>query len=82
MFLQRELILNVVLAQSRVERGRVEGTQAAGIVMQRFLVALPASILSGTDDVDEILESRKDEAEELRCIWTRFKVSSRAQRML
>jgi hypothetical protein len=68
MFLQRELILNVVLAKSREERGMVDGTQQAGIVMQRFLVALPPSIMSGADDIDEILQFRKKEAENLRTL--------------
>jgi tetratricopeptide (TPR) repeat protein len=68
MFLQRELILNVVLAKSRAERGMMDGTQQAGIVMQRFLVALPPSLLSGADDIDEILTFRKEEAENLRTL--------------
>jgi len=66
MFFQRELIFNVLLAQRRAERGRVEGTREAGQVMQRFLLALPASILSGVDDIDEILEFRNREAQKLR----------------
>lgn len=66
MFLQRELILNLLLARTRAERGRMEGTQQAGIVMQRFLLTLPASILSGVDDVDEIVQFKKGEAEKLR----------------
>lgn len=66
MFFQRELIFNVLLAESRAERGRVEGTKEAGQVILRLLAALPASILSGVDDIDDILESRKDEAEKLR----------------
>jgi tetratricopeptide (TPR) repeat protein len=53
MFLQRELILNVMLAQSRAERGRLDGTVQAGQVMQRFLVSLPASILSGVDNIED-----------------------------
>ena len=63
MFFQRELILNVLLAESRAERGRLEGTGRAGQVIQRFLLALPASILSGVDDVDEIVQFRKSAAE-------------------
>jgi tetratricopeptide (TPR) repeat protein len=68
MFLQRELILNLLLAQRRAERGEMEGARQAGIVMQRFLVTLPVSILSGVDDVDEMVEFRKGEAEKLRTI--------------
>ena len=66
MFFQRELILNVLLAESRAQRGRLDGTVQAGLVIQSLLLALPASILSGADDIDEIIESRKGEAERLR----------------
>jgi hypothetical protein len=67
MFFQRELILNVLLAESRAARGRVEGTGQAGQVTQRLLQALPANILSGdnkdiTDKVDE------QQTEKLRAI--------------
>ena len=48
MFIERELILNVWLAQSRAERGRLEGTQEVGHVTLRLLQALPASVLSGS----------------------------------
>jgi tetratricopeptide (TPR) repeat protein len=68
MFFQRELILNVVLAESRAERGRVDGTGQAGKVIQRFVLALPASILSGIDDVDDLVQFRKNEAEKLRTL--------------
>ena len=40
MFFQRELILNVLLAQSRAERGRVDGTIQAGVITQKLLTAL------------------------------------------
>lgn len=53
MFFQRELILNVMLAQSRAERGRLDGTVHAGQVAQRFLLSLPASILSGVDNIED-----------------------------
>jgi tetratricopeptide (TPR) repeat protein len=65
MFFQRELILNVVLAEKRSERLRSEGSREAGQVIQRFLVRLPASMLSGVDDIDEIGDVKKDEAEAL-----------------
>jgi tetratricopeptide (TPR) repeat protein len=68
MFFQRELILNVLLAESRAERGRLEGTGQAGQVIQRFVLALPASLLSGVDDVDDIVQFRKKEAEQLRTL--------------
>jgi tetratricopeptide (TPR) repeat protein len=61
MFIERELILNVWLAQSRAERGRLEGTQEAGHVALRLLQALPASVLSGVHEVNEVVED--DEAE-------------------
>jgi tetratricopeptide (TPR) repeat protein len=68
MFFQRELILNVLLAESRAERGRLEGSGQAGLVIQRILLALPASLLSGVDDVDDIVQFRKSEAERLRLL--------------
>jgi len=66
MFFQRELILNVLLAESRARRGRVEGTRQAGFVTQKLLVALPPSLLSGIDDVDDLVKTHKPEAERLR----------------
>jgi tetratricopeptide (TPR) repeat protein len=66
MFFQRELIFNVLLAASRAERGRLEGTQQAGHVTQRLLQALPASLLSGIDDVDDTVD--KAEADKLRAL--------------
>jgi tetratricopeptide (TPR) repeat protein len=66
MFFQRELILNVLLAESRDRRGRVEGTKLAGFVTFQLLSAMPPSILSGIDDIDELLEYRKSEADRLR----------------
>jgi tetratricopeptide (TPR) repeat protein len=66
MFFQRELILNVWLAESRAKRGRLEGTRQAGVVTQQLLLALPLSFLSGVDDIDEIVQKRKPEAERLK----------------
>lgn len=54
MFFQRELILNVLLAQSRAERGTIEGTRQVGQVIKNFLIKLPPSILSGVDDISEV----------------------------
>jgi hypothetical protein len=68
MFFGRELGLNVLLAKSRAERARLEGTGQAGQVTQRVSLALPASILSGVDDIDEIVEYRKSEADKLRTL--------------
>ena len=66
MFFQRELILNVMLAQSRAERGKLEGSKEAGQVIQRFLVKLPASLLSGVNSIDEITEVNAEEAKGLK----------------
>jgi tetratricopeptide (TPR) repeat protein len=64
MFFTRELFVNVFLAQSRAERGRVEGTLVAGQVAQHLLLSLPASILSGVDNIGDILDPQK--ADKLR----------------
>jgi tetratricopeptide (TPR) repeat protein len=64
MFLQRELLLNILLAKSRAERGRLDGTQQTGIAIQKLLAKLPSSVLTGVDDVDAVLKPQ--EAEELR----------------
>jgi tetratricopeptide (TPR) repeat protein len=66
MFFQRELILNVLLAQSRAQRGRIDGTSNAGIVAQKLINSIPPSLLSGVDDIEEITEESTSEAEELR----------------
>jgi tetratricopeptide (TPR) repeat protein len=66
MFFQRELVLNVLLAEGRAQRGRIEGTKQAGQVVKSFLLKLPASLLSGVDDVDDISAVDKDEAKNLR----------------
>jgi tetratricopeptide (TPR) repeat protein len=68
MFFQRELILNVVLAQSRAERGRIDGTGQAGKVIQLATQVFPPSILSGVEDVGQILKLRKAEADKLRTL--------------
>ncbi len=66
MFFQRELILNVLLAQSRTKRGRIDGTSNAGLVAQRLVTLLPPSVLSGVDDIEELIEEDDPEAEEFR----------------
>lgn len=66
MFFQRELILNVLLAKSRAERDRVEGTQQAGQVIQRLLVRLPPSVLSGVDSVSDIPDVNDKEEQKLK----------------
>ncbi|HEX4320404.1 MAG TPA: hypothetical protein VHZ52_05850 [Acidobacteriaceae bacterium] len=65
MFFQRELIWNVLLARSRAERGRVDGTVQAGVITQKLLIALPPSLLSGIDNVADS-DTDEAEAEELR----------------
>ncbi|MGO9646833.1 MAG: hypothetical protein ACLPOO_02145 [Terriglobales bacterium] len=66
MFFQRELILNVLLAQSRAERDKVEGTRNAGQVIQRLLVRLPASLLSGVDSVNDVPDLNEKEVQKLK----------------
>jgi len=66
MFFQRELILNVALASKRAERGRLDGTGQAGLVVIRTLSVLPASVLAGVDDIDQISKVAPDEATRLR----------------
>jgi tetratricopeptide (TPR) repeat protein len=68
MFFQRELILNVMLAQSRAERGSLEGTRQAGLVTQQLLSLLPPSLLTGIDDVNSLVRSKKPGAEKLRSL--------------
>jgi tetratricopeptide (TPR) repeat protein len=68
MFLERELILNLWLAQSRAERGRLEGTEQAGQVALKLLQALPASILTGVHDVSEVFDDDEEE-EDLRKLF-------------
>jgi tetratricopeptide (TPR) repeat protein len=66
MFFQRELILNVVLAESRIKRGRIDGTSNAGLVAQRLITLLPPSVLSGVDDIEELIQENDPAAEEFR----------------
>lgn len=66
MFFQRELILNVLLAESRIKRGRIDGTSNAGLVAQRLITLLPPSILSGVDDIEELVKDNEPEGEEFR----------------
>jgi tetratricopeptide (TPR) repeat protein len=63
MFIERELILNIWLAQSRAERGRLEGTEQAGRVTLRLLQALPASVLSGVHTVEDTVEDVEAQAD-------------------
>ena len=66
MFFYRELIFNVLLAKGRAERSRIDGTRQAGQVVKSFLLKLPASLLSGVDDVDDIGAVDEEEAQKLR----------------
>lgn len=66
MFFERDLVFNPLLAEGRLERGRVEGTRQAGQIALQFLAKLPQSILSGVEDVDDILNFRRPEADKLR----------------
>lgn len=66
MFFQRELILNVLLAESRIKRGRIDGTSNAGLVAQRLITLLPASVLSGVDDIEELIQENDPATAEFR----------------
>jgi len=66
MYFYREIILNLTLARSRAERGKLEGSQQAGQVVQRFLLRLPASVLTGVDDIEDVGDVNKEEAENLK----------------
>jgi tetratricopeptide (TPR) repeat protein len=59
MFLQRELLLNLPLAKSRAERGKLDGTVQAGLAIQRLLQKLSPSLLTGQDDIDAILDQKE-----------------------
>lgn len=65
MFFQRELIINVLLAQRRAERSRLDGTQQAELAITQTLQVLPPNLLSGVEDVDELLDGTKPEAERI-----------------
>jgi tetratricopeptide (TPR) repeat protein len=54
MFLERELVINILLAAGRAERGRLEGTDHAGHVALQLIQALPANVLSGIKDVSDL----------------------------
>src|SRR5262249_6626032 len=66
MFFQRELILNILLARSRAERGKLEGSQEAGQAIQHLLLRLPASLLTGVDYIDEVPDLSETETKRLR----------------
>jgi hypothetical protein len=76
MFLQRELLLNVELAQSRAVRVRLEETKQAGQVIQRLLIQLPPSLLSGVDDINQIVQVNKTIADALRAVLFAKEVDS------
>lgn len=64
MFLQREMLLNLFLAKSRAERGKLDGSVQAGLTVQRLLQKLPPSLVTGVDDIDAVLDP--DEAKDTR----------------
>ena len=57
MYFERELFFNVLLAESRAQREKLEGSQETGKVIQHFLLRLPASMLTGVRFCDEIEDS-------------------------
>jgi hypothetical protein len=59
MFFQRSLILNTIVARARVERVRIANMQSTASVVQRAMAVLPATLLSGIQDADEITDSSK-----------------------
>jgi|SRR6185437_4709233 len=61
MFFQRELILNVVLAKSRAERGELDGTRQTGLAIQKLLAQLPLSILAGVSDIGEAVSKTEEQ---------------------
>jgi len=66
MFFQRELIFNILLAKRRAERGKLEGSQVTGQIVQRFQLRLPASVITGVDDIDEAPDLKEQEVRDLR----------------
>ncbi|MGH9823291.1 MAG: hypothetical protein ACREDR_08580, partial [Blastocatellia bacterium] len=66
MYFERELFLNLNLARSRAERGKIEGSQQAAQVVRTLLLRLPASLLTGAQYVDEIDNLHKEEADLLQ----------------
>ena len=56
MYFYREIILNLHLAQSRAQRGKLEGSQGAGQVIRSFQLRLPASVLTGIEDIDDPMD--------------------------
>src|SRR5579859_434657 len=68
MFLERELFLNPWLAASRAETGRLEGMEPAGQAAIKLIQLLPASILSGTHDVGDLVDD--DQEAELKSLFS------------
>lgn len=66
MFFQRELIFNVLLATKRAERNRIEGTTQTGIIIQKIGSVLPASILTGVDDISQISQVNSEQAKRIQ----------------
>jgi tetratricopeptide (TPR) repeat protein len=67
MYFTRELFLNPVLAESRRTRGIIEGTLQVSQVVKASMFKLPASILTGGDDVSDITNpGYKEAAKELK----------------
>ncbi|HLW84339.1 MAG TPA: hypothetical protein VKR60_03935 [Candidatus Sulfotelmatobacter sp.] len=67
MYFLRELYLNPVLAETRRVRGIIEGTVQIDQVVKVSMIKLPASILTGGDDVSDITNPEyKEAAQELK----------------
>lgn len=63
MFFQRELVLNVILAKSRAERGRLDGTQETTLAIQKLLAQLPPNVLTGVEDITEVQVSTNEKTD-------------------
>jgi tetratricopeptide (TPR) repeat protein len=62
MFFQRELILNVLLAESRAQRSRLDGTHQAELATSTALAGLPPNLLSGAEDLSDLFTANNAEA--------------------
>jgi tetratricopeptide (TPR) repeat protein len=66
MFFKRELVLNLLLAAGRAERGRIEGTTQAGVIALELFAILPASIFAGVEDAEDLLKNRPEESAKIK----------------
>ncbi len=55
MFFKRELVINKLLAKSRLERDQLSGTADAGVTIRRLQTRVPQHVLSGFLEIDLVL---------------------------